>query len=85
MESDVLIQMPTRRLVVSSHFQLNCSTTFYQSQNLTVELFWMVPQLQGIDVSFSIKLIHFFLALIITQIQLKRLIRAGEFGRRKSF
>ncbi|XP_046463212.1 hemicentin-1-like isoform X2 [Daphnia pulex] len=49
MESDVLIQMPTRRLVVSSHFQLNCSTTFYQSQNLTVELFWMVPQLQGID------------------------------------
>jgi hypothetical protein len=60
MESDVLIQMPTRRLVVSSHFQLNCSTTFYQSQNLTVELFWMVPQLQGIDVSFSIKFTIFF-------------------------
>ncbi len=52
MESDVLIQMPTRRIVVSQHFQLNCSFTFYQSQNLTVELHWMVPQLQGIDVSF---------------------------------
>nr|CAH0098421.1 unnamed protein product [Daphnia galeata] len=49
MESDVLIQMPTRRIVVSQHFQLNCSFTFYQSQNLTVELHWMVPQLQGID------------------------------------
>ena len=52
MESDVLIQMPTRRIVVSQHFQLNCSISFYQSQNLTVELHWMVPQLQGIDVSF---------------------------------
>jgi hypothetical protein len=84
MESDVLIQMPTRRLVVSSHFQLNCSTTFYQSQNLTVELFWMVPQLQGIDVSFLISIELNFLEAQSDK-QLKRLIRAGEFGRRKSF
>lgn len=51
MESDVLIQMPARRIVVTQNFQLNCSITYYDSQNLTVELYWMVPQLQGIDVS----------------------------------
>ncbi|XP_032794862.2 uncharacterized protein LOC116931389 isoform X3 [Daphnia magna] len=49
MESDVLIQMPARRIVVTQNFQLNCSITYYDSQNLTVELYWMVPQLQGID------------------------------------
>lgn len=51
MESDVVIQMPARRIVVNQHFQLNCSITFYQRQNLTVELHWMVPQFRGIDVS----------------------------------
>lgn len=49
-DSDVLIQMPARRILMNQHFQLNCSITYYQSQNLTVELHWMVPQLRGIDV-----------------------------------
>ena len=60
MDSDVLIQMPTRRLVINTSFQLNCSITYYQKQNLSVELHWMVPQLKGIDVSFVINIIILF-------------------------
>ena len=52
-ESDVLIQMPARRILMDQQFQLNCSITYYQSQNLTVELHWMVPQLRGIDVNLN--------------------------------
>ncbi len=86
LDSEVLIQMPTRRLVVNTHFQLNCSITYYQSQNLSVELHWMVPQLKGIDVSFLLINNRLFLNVFFVFFHLTwswEIDRAVESGRRK--
>lgn len=55
-ESEVKIRPPPRHIVANQPFKLNCSTTYYQQQNVSLELHWLIPNRLGIDVGDAIAL-----------------------------